>query len=64
MEGRWCESVQGLCNPRDCNREFCKWRDITWVREQLSRWAYSDVPENNPPVSKDKPTTPSEADKK
>jgi hypothetical protein len=40
MEGKWCEAAQGPCNPRDCIREFCEYRQ-KWAINHLREWAYS-----------------------
>lgn len=36
-----CQAINDACNPRNCPVEFCKWRDVTWIKEQMERWAYT-----------------------
>lgn len=41
MAEEYCESSKKMCDPKDCNVEFCRWRDTKWIRSQLASWAYN-----------------------
>lgn len=55
MGEEYCETKKGPCNPRDCNREYCLWRDTKWIRRALQQWAYStgDSKKDKTPPKKD-----------
>jgi len=48
----FCKAKGALCDPKNCNREFCWWRDTVWAVKNMSRWAY-DTSNEKPKSSED-----------
>lgn len=41
MAEEYCKAKKAMCDPKDCNREFCWWRDSVWAIKNMEKWAYS-----------------------
>jgi hypothetical protein len=36
----YCKAKGAMCDPKDCSREFCWWRDTVWAIKNMGSWAY------------------------
>jgi len=41
MAPEYCETRGEMCDPTNCPREFCSWRDTKWALNRMDKWMSS-----------------------